>query len=682
MKKTFTKTLVILLTLCMLTALLPAAATVSADAVPSIARWTREQVDNDGFYFYAQVADNGAGITKVEFPTWLKTASSSEIVWFEATAGDYTCNGQSYNYKAHIPVSSFNNQTDTPFVTHVYVRYGADENTAADAGEFSMAELPVFTCSDITGGVSITGCTNIANFSDLVIPAEIGGKTVLEIGARAFKDCAGLVSVSFAEGSGLKTIGKEAFRGTGLTAVTLPDSLETIADGAFKYDYSLASVTFGSGLKSIGEYAFSNTALVSVALPAGFETVKKAGFFQCYSLSSVDLGGIKTIGADAFEYTALEAVVFPDTLETVGEGAFKHDSSLASVTLNVGLTSIGEYVIDDNALAAIRYPEYRKAWNARGGWEYLGVTEQNNPYLVASPLVCKGDFAPETAIALTGTERYGETLTAAVTDLPDDVLDAVINWYNADGDRLGAGETYVLTAADVGGSVKAVLSSENAATSLSSDLTGAIGKARITGYKLPTAAPITYPQTLAEATLTGGDTGGIEGVWAWVLPDEKPTSEQNGSLYDLTFTPTGEYAALYETINAKLAITVEPAPFEPKTVVDAAAGIALEADFAQGVELTLTDIPYSQSAYLALLRASDKDTSGLGKLVLFKTFDFTVNGEATDEAYTGAVTVTSAVGEKFAGREYSVWFFVDGAPVNYVGTVNADGVLVIDGVEL
>ena len=65
-------------------------------------------------------------------------------------------------------------------------------------------------------------------------------------------------------------------------------------------------------------------------------------------------------------------------------------------------------------------------------------------------------------------------------------------------------------------------------------------------------------------------------------------------------------------------------------------------------------------------------------LVLFKTFDFGVDADA----YTGTLTVSSYVGEKYAGNTYSVWFFADGAPVCYEGTVDADGVLVIAGVEL
>ncbi|MBR5942345.1 MAG: leucine-rich repeat domain-containing protein, partial [Clostridia bacterium] len=499
------------------------------------------------------------------------------------------------------------------------------------------------------------------------------------IGGFAFYSCASLSSVTF--GSGLKTIGQQAFSWcASLTSVTLPDSLETVDIGVFIGCSSLASITFGSGLKTIGNSMFNNcTSLTSVTFPDEVEVIGDYAFYACPSLTSVTFGsGLKTIRQSAFDdCEALTSVTLPDSLETIGDYAFQWCNALETVTIGTGLKTIGDCAFRHcNALDTVYYEGSKPMWNA------IDISDYDNDPILNATLVCKFAFTDSTAIAISGTERYGATLTATVTDLPAEITDAVINWRNAAGDLLGTGATYVLTAAEIGTTVYAELYSAGAAQTVKSDETGTIGKARITGYTLPTAAAIMYPQTLAEATLTGGDVGGVEGVWTWDLPDEKPTSEQNGSLYALTFTPTGEYAALYEVINAKLAITVNPAPFEPKTVEDPATGLELEADFAQDVEVTLTDIPYSNNAYLALLRASKNDATGLGKLVLLKTVAFTINGEPTDEAYTGTVTIRSYVGEKLAGNEYSVWFFIDGAPVSYVGTVDANGVLVIENVVL
>jgi hypothetical protein len=96
----------------------------------------------------------------------------------------------------------------------------------------------------------------------------------------------------------------------------------------------------------------------------------------------------------------------------------------------------------------------------------------------------------------------------------------------------------------------------------------------------------------------------------------------------------------------------------------------------------VTDISHKDPAYLALLRASGKDNSGLPKLVLFKSFSFTVNGEEIDDVYDGDLTVTSYVGTSRAGQTVSAWFFIDGKPVNYEGTVDAAGILTVTGVKL
>ena len=56
-------------------------------------------------------------------------------------------------------------------------------------------------------------------------------------------------------------IGEDAFRGhTGLTSITIPDSVTSIGWYAFSRCTSLTSITIGNGVTSIGNSAFYNTA--------------------------------------------------------------------------------------------------------------------------------------------------------------------------------------------------------------------------------------------------------------------------------------------------------------------------------------------------------------------------------------------------------------------------------------
>ncbi len=296
----------------------------------------------------------------------------------------------------------------------------------------------------------------------------------------------------------------------------------------------------------------------------------------------------------------------------------------------------------------------------------------------------KGSVAG-TVVTISGVERYDEVLTATVTDVPE-YLGGVytIEWRNEAGETVGTGETYTIAAADIGSFVYAVVVSDNALDTVASDPTGTIGKGIIKGYTLPTASAIQYPQTVGDSVLSGADTGIVTGTWSWVTPDAQPLSSQTGSAFDVVFTPDANFIDLYEIIEARVVLTVNPAPYEPASLEDEDTNtdLVVTGEFMLNVEMHVTDISHKDPAYLALLRASGKDNSGLPKLVLFKSFSFTVNGEEIDDVYDGDLTVTSYVGTSRAGQTVSAWFFIDGKPVNYEGTVDAAGILTVTGVKL
>ena len=295
----------------------------------------------------------------------------------------------------------------------------------------------------------------------------------------------------------------------------------------------------------------------------------------------------------------------------------------------------------------------------------------------------KGSFGAAT-VTLSGTERYTEVLTATVADVPEYLGTYSIEWRNEAGDTVGTGETYTIVADDIGSFVYAVLVSDNAGDTVASDPTGIIGKGIIKNPVIPTASAIQYPQTIGDSVLSGGDTGIVTGTWSWVTPDVQPLSSQSGSAYDVVFTPDANFIDLYEVIEARVVVTVNPAPYEPVTLEDEDTNtdLTVTGEFMQNVEMHVTDVAFSDPAYLALLRASGKDNSGLPKLVLFKSFSFTVNGEEIDDIYDGDLTVTSFVGTKRAGQTVSAWFFIDGKAVNYEGIVDDNGILTVTGVKL
>ena len=207
----------------------------------------------------------------------------------------------------------------------------------------------------IGGGSSYYGAFSYCTaLTSIEIPASVE-----TIEAAAFKGCSSLATVTFEKGSQLKTIGGGSYSSgafsdcTALTSIEIPASVETIEAAAFKGCSSLATVTFenGSQLKTIGGGSYSSgafsdcTALTSIEIPASVETIEAAAFKGCSSLATVTFENgsqLKTIGGGSSYYgafsdcTALTSIEIPASVETIKASAFKGCSSLATVTFENG----------------------------------------------------------------------------------------------------------------------------------------------------------------------------------------------------------------------------------------------------------------------------------------------------------------------------------------------------------
>jgi len=131
-------------------------------------------------------------------------------------------------------------------------------------------------------GAAFAGNRNITSIS---IPAS-----VTSIGRDAFVECIGLTSVTFAQGSQLKTINEYAFNScTGLANITIPASVTYIDHYAFGYCINLAGLTFETGSQlEIGHAAFADcTKLASVTIPSSVTYINEWAFGGCPRLTTV-----------------------------------------------------------------------------------------------------------------------------------------------------------------------------------------------------------------------------------------------------------------------------------------------------------------------------------------------------------------------------------------------------------
>lgn len=154
-----------------------------------------------------------------------------------------------------------------------------------------------FTVTDTDNGVSIV-YINIEG-GDINIPPEIGGKTVTELGTRAFF-CVGVTSVVIPES--VTKIGESAFNLTYLEQVVIPANVTEIENYAFLNCKRLTSVTILGGITQLKEMTFSGcSVLTDVTLPDTLTEIGASAFADCKSLTSLVIpDGVISVDPSAF----------------------------------------------------------------------------------------------------------------------------------------------------------------------------------------------------------------------------------------------------------------------------------------------------------------------------------------------------------------------------------------------
>lgn len=159
------------------------------------------------------------------------------------------------------------------------------------------------------------------------------------------------------KGKPVIAINSEAFKGSSIESVTIPDSVEILLYSVFAECDQLKSVTFGSSVTYIGTEAFFDCdSLEKLELPKNLSVIGARAVSQCRSLKGLTIpgtlktmneipfshnesltvvnikDGLKVIEAQAFlNCPALESVTFPASVDTIYDGAFEGCTSLKDV---------------------------------------------------------------------------------------------------------------------------------------------------------------------------------------------------------------------------------------------------------------------------------------------------------------------------------------------------------------
>jgi hypothetical protein len=167
--------------------------------------------------------------------------------------------------------------------------------------------------------------------------------------------------VDFEESPLLQSLGNSSFYQTALTSLTLPASVNTIANYAFMYCANLVSADISAcQITQLNTGVFRDcVSLSQIFLPAGLETIGDTCFLNDAALGpALDLSSfsaLTTIMSSAFSgASSLETVILPASLQTLGGEAFG-SSGLTTVDLSActALADIGRAFQSCSGLTAL-----------------------------------------------------------------------------------------------------------------------------------------------------------------------------------------------------------------------------------------------------------------------------------------------------------------------------------------
>ncbi len=208
--------------------------------------------------------------------------------------------------------------------------------------------------------------------------------SVTAIGRHAFGGSAFLHELSIPEG--VTVIREWAFYAASITSVTLPESLTTIENQAFRNCTGLTTVNIPKNVTSIwGNIFYNCSALESISvdnnnanysaeggvlfdrnktrlicypcaknltdysIPGSVTNISDSAFYECEKLESVTIpAGVTEIEYSAFAYCSkLNSINIPAGLTMIGNGLFMNCTSLTDIVIPEGVTDINPMAFGD-----------------------------------------------------------------------------------------------------------------------------------------------------------------------------------------------------------------------------------------------------------------------------------------------------------------------------------------------
>ena len=202
----------------------------------------------------------------------------------------------------------------------------------------------------VDGNGVLTGVSGLTQGNTaVVIPSEVNGITVREIGTGVFKDNRNIVSLTIPDS--VTTLQNRICSGcTSLREVWLPSGLTVIPDETFDGCSSLSTVHFPKTLREIRSDAFCGTGLTEFIAPDSLTAIWSYAFKDCARLIKVDLKNVSSVSGGAFQScTALQSVRLSDTLTELPDHLFDGCTLLSEIDMPDNPIAISAFILNGTA---------------------------------------------------------------------------------------------------------------------------------------------------------------------------------------------------------------------------------------------------------------------------------------------------------------------------------------------
>ena len=308
--------------------------------------------------------------------TWSAPSNTGGAVITDYIVEYSSTNGETWTVFTHSPSTATELTVTGLLDATIYLYRVAAVNVAGQSSYFtsSAVRTSYFVACSTSGSFWVAGDTILARAGETCRGTATIPQGVVGVAASAFTEGSGptqvnrgLTGVIF-PASGFREIGAGAFRGLGLTSVTIPATVTMVGNSAFENNYiTSASITgAGSGQSTtLGQSVFKDQAtLTNLALTLGSGSIEIGDNFGAFTkFSTIDFGsGLNSIGLNAFKKnTFVEGwiPIFPSTLSSIGAGAFTENPRMRTIRFGTDpsslIQSISENAFDKNNLKSVQY---------------------------------------------------------------------------------------------------------------------------------------------------------------------------------------------------------------------------------------------------------------------------------------------------------------------------------------